>query len=65
MSDTDQESITLKNEYYLKLNEIKKSIYSAELRDKIVISVLDNGIGMTINEQNNLFKMFGCLQSTR
>ena len=33
--------------------------------DKIVLSVLDNGIGIKDLDKTKLFKLFGCLKSTR
>jgi len=34
-------------------------------RDKVVLSVLDNGIGIKKRDQPNLFQLFGCLKTTR
>ena len=33
--------------------------------DKLVLSVLDNGIGIKDLDKSKLFKLFGCLKSTR
>ena len=33
--------------------------------DKIILSVADNGVGVKKQDQTKLFKLFGCLQSTR
>jgi signal transduction histidine kinase len=36
-----------------------------ENRDKIVISVIDSGIGIKKKDKVKLFKLFGCLQNTK
>ena len=33
--------------------------------DKIVITVVDTGIGIKKKDRKKLFKLFGCLQNTR
>ena len=33
--------------------------------DKIVLSVMDNGVGIKEDDKDNLYKLFGCLQTTR
>jgi len=33
--------------------------------DKLVLSVLDNGVGIRREDQGRLFKLFGCLKNTR
>ena len=40
-------------------------IYEPGHRDKIVLSVMDNGIGIKNKDQSKLFKLFGCLNATR
>jgi hypothetical protein len=34
-------------------------------RDKLVISVIDSGIGIKSKDKIRLFKLFGCLNNTR
>jgi signal transduction histidine kinase len=34
-------------------------------RDKLVISVIDSGIGIKPKDKLRLFKLFGCLSNTR
>jgi signal transduction histidine kinase len=42
------------------------SLYDPDpLRDKIVIQVIDSGIGIKHKDKIKLFKLFGCLQNTR
>ena len=48
-----------------KKQDLYKKVYAPEEKDKIVISVLDTGIGIKEQDQDNLFKMFGCLKSTK
>lgn len=33
--------------------------------DKIVITVIDNGVGIKEKDKLKLFKLFGCLQNTK
>jgi signal transduction histidine kinase len=43
-----------------------ESIYRPEEEaDKLVLSVLDNGVGIKVEDQVDLFKLFGCLKQTR
>jgi signal transduction histidine kinase len=34
-------------------------------RDKLVISVIDSGVGIKAKDKIRLFKLFGCLNNTR
>lgn len=43
----------------------KKKAFEPQERDKIVITVLDTGAGISEKDQKKLFKMFGCLKSTQ
>lgn len=49
--------------------DLKKELqymYRPEVnRDKLIVSVKDSGIGIKKTDQSKLFKLFGCLQSTR
>ena len=40
-------------------------IYEPEQHDKIILSVADNGVGVKTKDKDKLFKLFGCLQTTR
>jgi len=40
------------------------AIFSYGAKHKLVLSVLDNGIGIREDDQSKLFKLFGCLKST-
>ena len=43
-----------------------EAIFHPEIeRDKIVISVIDSGIGIKRKDKIKLFKLFGCLNNTR
>lgn len=42
----------------------KYELYKSEKYDKIVLSVEDSGIGISVDEQELLFKLFGKLQSS-
>jgi len=41
------------------------SLFIPEETDKLVLSVIDNGIGIKNVDKSKLFKLFGCLKSTR
>ena len=43
----------------------RRDIYRPGDKDKVVISVLDTGVGMKRKDQMNLFKMFGTLNNTK
>jgi len=34
-------------------------------KDKVVLSIIDNGVGIREEEKDKLFKLFGCLKSTQ
>ena len=36
-----------------------------DTKDKIIIEVVDSGIGIKKKDKKKLFKLFGCLQNTR
>ena len=36
-----------------------------ENKPKVILSVLDSGIGIKVADQAKLFKLFGCLKSSR
>ena len=40
-------------------------MYSPGEKDKLVISVLDTGVGIKAEDKKQLFKMFACLTNTR
>lgn len=40
-------------------------MYRQAERDKVVISVLDTGIGISVDEQENLFEMFTCIKDNK
>jgi signal transduction histidine kinase len=62
-SETDSSDNSEDREFD-KLHKISK-IYNPGDYDKIVISVLDTGIGIKKKDQRKLFKLFGTLQNTR
>ena len=54
------------NDLELESEKILNEIYYPDVeRDKLVVSVIDNGIGIKLEEQQKLFKLFGCLQSSK
>ena len=63
LDSDDDSSIDLQEEQRVK--DLKKTIYQIDLKDKIVIAVQDTGTGIKKKDQRNLFKMFGCLKSTK
>ena len=58
-SDTDSDDNSEDREFD-RLHKINK-IYKPDPEDKIVISVLDTGIGIKKKDQRKLFKLFGTL----
>ena len=44
--------------------ERNRKAFAPETKDKIVITVLDTGTGISNKDQKKLFKMFGYLKST-
>jgi signal transduction histidine kinase len=63
LDSDDDSSIDLQEEQRVK--DLKKTIYQNDLKDKIVFAVQDTGTGIKKKDQENLFKMFGCLNSTK
>lgn len=64
--DSDDDSGDECNEDVIEYRKNKKAAYQQEgNRDKIVLSILDNGTGIKKQDQKNLFKMFGCLKNTK
>ena len=53
------------NQRFEKEHEIKRIMDPVKNRNKIVITVMDTGIGIKKKEKLKLFKLFGTLQSTR
>jgi signal transduction histidine kinase len=55
------------NEYYNfeKEHGVEHIYIPDPIDDKIVITVIDNGIGIKKKDKLKLFKLFGCLQNTR
>ena len=48
------------------LKEQKKEAFSSHpTQDKLVVTVLDSGIGIRKKDQRKMFRMFGCLKNTR
>lgn len=45
--------------------ERNRKAFAPETKDKIVITVLDTGTGISNKDQKKLFKMFGYLKSTQ
>mmetsp|Transcript_20621 Transcript_20621/g.31466 ORF Transcript_20621/g.31466 Transcript_20621/m.31466 type:complete len:108 (+) Transcript_20621:2103-2426(+) len=41
------------------------AIFQRETEPKLVVSVLDTGVGITLEEQTRLFKLFGTIKRTR
>jgi signal transduction histidine kinase len=56
--------LPLNNENTELIEKIEK-MYQSEQQDKLVISVLDTGIGIKDKDQKQLFKMFGTLKNTQ
>ena len=62
-SETDSSDNSEDREFD-KAHTISK-IYKPDPEDKIVISVLDTGIGIKKKDKRKLFKLFGTLQNTK
>ena len=39
--------------------------YEQEAEDKMILTIQDSGVGIKRVEQERLFKLFGCLKSTK
>jgi signal transduction histidine kinase len=63
-SDSDSSDDSADREFD-RVHKINKIYKTSSLGDKIVISVVDTGIGIKKKDQRKLFKLFGTLQSTR
>ena len=59
-SDFDEDDHKEYQEYLKR----KEKVFEAESKDKIVITVLDTGAGISTKDQKKLFKMFGYLKNT-
>ena len=64
-SEKTVESNNSEHNRFQKDHEIKGILKPLKERNKIVISVIDSGIGIRKKEKLKLFKLFGTLQSTR
>ena len=53
------------NQRFEKEHEIKRIMEPVKNRNKIVITVMDTGVGIKKKEKLKLFKLFGTLQNTR
>ena len=66
-SGTSSESDSIKSETskFDKEHKIEMIFEPEDRNDKLVISVIDTGIGIKKKDKVKLFKLFGCLQNTR
>ena len=63
--DSDSDSINSEASRFEKEHKIEKIFEPHVGKDKIVISVIDTGIGIKKKDKIRLFKLFGTLQNTR
>jgi len=40
-------------------------MFTPESNDKLVLAVMDSGVGISVEDQTKLFKLFGTLSSTK
>ena len=59
-SSSDSEESEFKKEH-----KIETLYRPDDTKDKIIIEVVDSGIGIKKKDKKKLFKLFGCLQNTR
>ena len=59
------ESINSAESKFEREHNVAKIFEALPDRDKIVITVIDTGIGIKKSDKIKLFKLFGCLQNTR
>mmetsp|Transcript_41749 Transcript_41749/g.63768 ORF Transcript_41749/g.63768 Transcript_41749/m.63768 type:complete len:161 (-) Transcript_41749:163-645(-) len=62
-----EEKLTLdqKLQFREKQRMVLESMLTKETQPKILFSLLDSGVGIKVVDQMKLFKLFGCLKSTR
>ena len=64
-SSDSENSQNSENSQFNKEHKIDSLFDPDPIREKIVIQVLDSGIGIKKKDKVKLFKLFGCLQNTR
>ena len=64
-SASENDSENSENSQFNREHKIDSLFDPDPVREKIVIQVLDSGIGIKKKDKVKLFKLFGCLQNTR
>lgn len=64
MEETSKEKTEAQLKSQAEYNERNRRAFEPDVKDKIVITVLDTGTGISDKDQKKLFKMFGYLKST-
>ena len=64
-SKSGSESNISENSKFSQEHSVDTLFGQDEVRDKIVIQVIDSGIGIKKKDKVKLFKLFGCLQNTK
>lgn len=64
-SKSGSESNASDNSKFMLEHNIDTLFEPEENRDKVVITVIDSGIGIKKKDKVKLFKLFGCLQNTK
>lgn len=61
-ADKDRQALNKKKQDHHKMDDIFRPMAD---KDKIVISVIDTGVGITKEDRRKLFKLFGKVTNTR
>lgn len=64
-SKSGSESMVSDNSRFMMEHNVDTLFEPEEHRNKVVITVIDSGIGIKKKDKVKLFKLFGCLQNTR
>ena len=57
--------LTRKKEFKNQQIRILEEMVAPGQHPKVILSLMDSGIGIKVEDQMKLFKLFGCLESTR
>jgi len=63
----DEEKLSVEEKFQFRARQrgTLQSMLTKEERPKILLSLIDSGLGIKVIDQMKLFKLFGCLKSSR